>query len=122
MEWIQVYDPAHNALLSTVLAALPIVVLFIMLGIFEIPAQWAALSGLLTALLVSIFFYGMPASDALASTLYGAAFGLLPIGWIVLAAVFLYSLAVETGQFEVVKNSVAPLSPDRRAFEVPLGM
>ncbi|HEY3129111.1 MAG TPA: lactate permease LctP family transporter [Acidobacteriota bacterium] len=121
MEWIQVYDPVHNALLSTVLAALPIVVLFIMLGIFEIPAQWAALSGLSTALLVSIFFYGMPASDALASALYGTAFGLLPIGWIVLAAVFLYSLAVETGQFEVVKNSVAALSPDRRVQVLLIG-
>ncbi len=121
MEWIQAYDPAHNALLSTLLAALPIVVLFITLGIFEVPAQWAALSGLMTALLVSVFFYGMPASNALASTLYGAAFGLVPIGWIVLAAVFLYSLTVETGQFEVVKNSVAALSPDRRVQALLIG-
>lgn len=114
MEWIQVYDPTGSAILSTVVAAVPIVVLLVLLGVFEIPAQWAALAGLVTATLVSIVFFGMPVLDALATVVYGGAFGLLPIGWIVLAAVFLYNLTVETGQFEIVKSSVAALSPDRR--------
>lgn len=114
MEWVQTYNPVGNAVISTVLAALPIVVLLVMLGVFEIKAQWAALGGLVTALIIAIVVLRMPFTDAIAATGLGAAYGLLPIGWIVLAAVFLYNLTVETGQFEVVKNSVASLSPDRR--------
>lgn len=114
MEWVQVYDPVGNAVLSTVLASLPILVLLGLLAIFEIAAQWAALFGLVTALIVSVLFYGMPLIDATAAVGFGAAYGLLPIGWIVLAAVFLFDITVETGQFEVVKNSIASLTSDRR--------
>ena len=114
MEWIQTYNPVGNSVISTVLTALPIVFLLVMLGVFEIKAQWAALGGLVTALIIAIVFLGMPLSNAVAATVLGAAYGLLPIGWLVLAAVFLYNLTVETGQFEIVKNSVASLSPDRR--------
>lgn len=114
MEWIQVYDPAGNRLVSTLIAALPVVLLLAMLGILQMAARWAALAGLIAALLVSVFFYGMPAASALAAAGYGAAFGLLPIGWIILAAVFLYNLTVETGQFEIIKHSVALVSDDRR--------
>lgn len=114
MEWVQTYNPVENGLISTVLAALPIVVLLVMLGVFEIKAQWAALGGLLTALVIAIVVLRMPVNLAITSAGLGAAYGLLPIGWIVLSAVFLYNLTVETGQFEVVKNSIARLSPDRR--------
>lgn len=114
MEWIQVYDPLKNAALSTLAAALPVIVLLALLGIFQVRAQWAALAGLVTAVLVAIVVFGMPGSNALSTVGFGAATGLLPIGWIVLAAVFLYNLTVETGQFEIVKSSVASLSPDRR--------
>lgn len=113
MDWVQVYDPLGSAFWSTILAALPIVAL---LGLLAggVDAPKSALAGLLTALTVAVFGFGMPASAAGAAALYGAGFGLLPIGWIVVAAVFLFQLTVQTGQFEIVKRSVAALSPDRR--------
>jgi lactate permease len=114
MPWIQVYDPLGNPWLSTLAAALPIVLLLVTLAVFEWKAHWAALTGLVAALFVSVAIYGMPVSTAAATAAYGAAFGLLPIGWIIVNAVFLYNLTVETGQFEIVKSSVANLSADRR--------
>ena len=112
--WIQVYDPLGGAWLSTAAAALPIVLLLAALGFLEWRAHRAALLGLVAALAVSIFVYGMPLRTATATAVYGAAYGFLPIGWIVLNAVFLYNLTVETGQFEVIKASVGRLSLDRR--------
>ena len=114
MPWIQVYDPLGNAWLSTAAAAFPIVLLLGALAVFEWKAQWAALAGLASALAVSVLIYGMPVSSAAATAVYGAAYGLFPIGWIILCAVFLYNLTVTTGQFEIVKASVARLSADRR--------
>jgi lactate permease len=114
MEWIQVYDPLNSGWLSTLVAALPIVGLLVTLAFFEWRAQWAALTGLSFALLVAIAVYGMPARSAAATAVYGAAYGLFPIGWIILNAVFLYNIAVASGTFETVKRSVAVLSPDRR--------
>jgi len=114
MEWVQIYDPLGNAWLSTLAAALPIILLLGTLAILEWKAHWAALTGLVSALLVSVFIYGMPAQAAAATAVYGALYGLFPIGWIILNAVFLYSLTVTTGQFEIVKRSVARLSADRR--------
>ncbi len=114
MEWIQVYDPLGSALLSTLAAALPIVLLLFTLGVLEWKAHQAAFVGLLAAVLIAIFVYGMPARAASAAALYGVAYGLFPIGWIVLNAVFLYELTVSTGTFEIVKSSVAHLSADRR--------
>src|SRR6478672_4100103 len=114
MDWTQTYDPLHSPWLSPIVAALPIVLLLGSLGIFEWSAPKAAVLGLASALAVAIFAYGMPWQMAVASAVHGAAFGLFPIGWIVLAAIFLYSLTVQTGQFEIVKSSVAGLSADRR--------
>jgi lactate permease len=114
LPWIQTYDPLGHAWLSTAAAALPIVLLLAALGFLEWPAHRAALLGLVSALAVSVFVYGMPPSTAAATALYGAAYGFLPIGWIVLNAVFLYNLTVETGQFEILKNSIGRLSTDRR--------
>ena len=114
MPWIQVYDPLGGAWLSTAAAALPIVLLLVALGVLEWRAHLAALLGLVSALAVSVFIYGMPIQSASATALYGAAYGFLPIGWIVLNAVFLYNLTVETGQFEILKASVGRLSSDRR--------
>lgn len=114
MDWTQVYNPTGSAVLSTLLAAGPIVVLLGLLGCFGCSAPKAAAAGLATALAVAGFAYGMPWSAAAASAGYGACFGLFPIGWIVLGAVFLYWLTVETGEFDKVKSSVAALSPDRR--------
>jgi lactate permease len=111
--WLQSYDPLGSPLVSTLVAGAPIVVLLGLL-VAGRSAPFAALAGLATALAGAIFGFGMPTSMALASAGYGALFGLLPIGWIVLTAVFLYQITVKTGQFEVVKLSVAALSPDRR--------
>jgi len=113
MEWVQVYDPLGSNWLSTLMAAAPIVVLLGLL-VCGVAAHRAAGLGLVVALAVAVGGYGMPVSAALGSALFGACFGLLPIGWIVLSAVFLFHLTVRAGQFEVVKRSVVSLSPDRR--------
>jgi lactate permease len=113
MEWVQVYDPLRSALWSPLAAGLPIVVLLGLL-VVGVSAPRAALAGLAAALGVAIWVFGMPVAPALAAAGYGACFGLLPIGWIVLNAVFLYHLTVRTGQFDVVKRSVMAISPDHR--------
>jgi len=112
--WSQIYDPCHGWFLSALLAALPLLILLGLLGLLHVSAHWSAVAGLGSALAVAVFVFGMPADKAVWSAAYGAAFGLLPIAWIVLMAVFLYTLTVETGHFEVVKRSVLALSPDRR--------
>src|SRR5262245_37636824 len=114
MQWTQIYDPLGSAWLSTLVAALPVVLLLGSLGLLGWSAPRAAALGLVSALGVAILIYRMPGRMAIAAALNGAGFGLFPIGWIVLAAIFLYTLTVETGQFEIVKNSVAGLSADRR--------
>src|SRR5207344_590520 len=91
-----------------------IVLLLAALGVLEWRAHRAALLGLGSAMLISVAVFGMPIGTVSATALYGAAYGFLPIGWIVLNAVFLYSLTVETGQFEILKASVGRLSADRR--------
>jgi lactate permease len=113
--WQHNYEPIGGSLaLSVPVAALPIVVLFLMLGVFRSPAWKAAGSALLTALVISIAAYGMPANLALISTIYGAAYGLFPIAWIVFASIMLYRIAVDTGKFEIIKDSVGSLTDDRR--------
>jgi lactate permease len=114
MDWTQNYDPTGSELLSTLLAAAPVVVLLGTLGLLRWSAPRAAAAGLAAALAVAIWAFGMPAPMALAAAGLGACFGLLPIGWIVVTAVFLYTLTVEAGQFDKLKSSIATLSPDRR--------
>jgi lactate permease len=114
MPWTQVYNPTGIEWLSTLLAALPIVVLLGALGLLGWSAPKAAAAGLATALAIAIGVYGMPFKAAVAATGFGAAFGLFPIGWIVLTAVLLFAMTVETGEFEKIKHSVMGLSPDRR--------
>ncbi|MBK6406633.1 MAG: L-lactate permease [Holophagales bacterium] len=115
MTWTQIYTPvAGNLLLSALVAALPVVVLLGLLAFFHVKAHKAALLGLATSLGVAIFIYGMPTKLALTSAVYGAAYGLFPIGWIVLCAIFVYDLTVKSGDFEVVKHTVAGLADDRR--------
>src|SRR5438445_164606 len=114
MVWTQVYDPLHSWLLSTLVAALPILVLFGLLAGLKLPPHWCAVAAAATAVLVAVTVFGMPLPLAGMSFLYGVAFGLLKIAWIVLAAVYLYDVAVHTGQFEIMKESVAGITPDRR--------
>ncbi len=113
--WQQTYEPLGGSLLaSSLVAALPILMLLYLLGIRRTAAWIAALCGLATGALVALFLYRMPFEMVVASTLYGAAFGLFPIGWIVFWAIILYRITVVTGKFEVLKDSVGSLTPDRR--------
>jgi lactate permease len=113
--WQHNYEPLSGSLgWSAAVASLPIVVLFLMLGVFRRPTWLSALSALASAFIVALAVYGMPANLALMSIVYGAAFGLFPIAWIVFAAIMLYRLAVDTGKFEIIKDSVGGLSSDRR--------
>ncbi len=114
MQWTQVYDPFGHWWLSTLVAALPIIVLFGLLAGLKVKPHWCAIAGASTAVLVAIAFFKMPATLAAVSFAYGVAFGVLKIAWIVLAAVYLYDISVETGQFEIMKESVAGITPDRR--------
>ncbi len=115
MTWTQNYTPVMNSLTaSTMVAVLPVLLLLGLLAFFHVRAHWAALAGLATVLLAAIFVYHMPARMALSAAGYGALYGLMPIGWIVLNVVFLYDITVRTGQFEIVKQSIAGLSADRR--------
>jgi L-lactate transport len=113
--WQHNYTPiAGNLAASALVAALPIFSLLYLLGVKRKPAWVAGLSGVATAALVALLAYRMPASTLLSSTAYGAAFGLFPIGWVVFNAILLYRITVETGQFDVVRDSVASLTEDRR--------
>ena len=114
MTWAQDYNPLGNLALSALVAALPVVVLLGMLAFGHARAQLAALAGLVVALVIAVFAYGMPARLAGMAAVHGAAFGLFPIGWIVLNALFVYNLSVETGQFAVLQRQVAGVSSDRR--------
>ena len=112
--WPQLYDPFGSMVISTAIAATPVVVLLGAIGIFEVRAHYAAALGLVTALLVAVVGYGMPVHMAGMAAIYGAAFGLLPIGWIILNVIFLYQLTKEKGDFEILQRSIRSISDDRR--------
>jgi lactate permease len=113
--WQHNYEPVGGSLgISALVAAIPILVLFFMLGVKRKPAWMAASSALVSALLVALVAYGMPPQLAIISTIYGAAFGIFPIAWIVFSSILLYRLAVDTGKFEIIKDSVGGLTQDRR--------
>jgi lactate permease len=114
MQWTQIYDPLGHWWLSTLVALLPIIVLFGLLAGLKVKPHWCAIAGAATAVLVAIIFFKMPPVLAALSFGYGVAFGVLKIAWIVLAAVYLYDISVETGQFEIMKESVAGITADRR--------
>lgn len=112
--WQHDYAPLGNLGISAIVAAAPILVLFLMLGVWRKPSWVAALSALGSAIVVALLVYGMPAPLALISALYGAAYGLFPIAWVVFSSIMLYRLAVDTGKFEIIKDSVGSLTDDRR--------
>ena len=114
MVWQQIYDPFGNPVLSTLMAAVPVVVMLAALAFFHVKAHLAALLALASALLISIFAFDMPAGMAGSAALFGAANGLLPIGWIVLNIIFLHRLTTENGSFKVLQDSLARITDDRR--------
>jgi len=122
MVWTQIYAPVANSILiSALVAAIPIILLLGALAFFHIKAHWAAVLGLVSAWAVAVFVYGMPAGMATMSAVNGALFGLLPIGWIILNAIFVYDITVKTGKFEVVKDTIAGIAADRRIQVLLIG-
>jgi lactate permease len=111
--WQQIYTPVADSLaLSALVAAIPIFTLLVLLGVLRKPAWVAALSGLAAAALVAAVVYGMPVNRLLSSVACGAAFGLFPIGWVVFSAILLYRVTLESGKFEVLKDSIGHLTAD----------
>jgi lactate permease len=110
----RVFQCSHERLLSALFAALPLIALFILLGGLKWKAQWAALASLVTALIVAIVVYSMPAGQALDAALLGACFGLFPIMWIVWNAIWIYNMTEATGHFAVLRRSFASVSDDQR--------
>lgn len=112
--WQQNYDAFGNAFFSTAVASVPIVLLLVAMAVFHVRIHIAAFASLVSALIIAIVVNGMPASMAAATTFYGALFGLFPIGWIILNVLFLYQLTVEKGLFDVLRASLAQVTPDVR--------
>lgn len=112
--WQQHYDPLHNVALSAVVAALPVVFLLAAISLLRIRIHSAAIIAVVLAFLIAAVGYGMPLSAATAATLFGATYGLFPIGWIILNLIFLYQLTVEKGLFTVLRGSLGTIAPDPR--------
>ncbi|MXZ71207.1 MAG: L-lactate permease [Acidobacteria bacterium] len=120
--WEHNYTPIADSLVwSTLVSAIPLAVLFYLLGVKRKPSWVAGLSGLGAALVLAVGLYGMPVPQAAASMVNGAAFGLFPIGWIVIASLILYRVTLDTGKFEIIKDSIGALSDDRRLQAVLIG-
>ncbi len=112
--WAQGYDPTGHWLISTVVASIPVIVLLGALATTKVSAHWAAVLGLAAALVVDVFAFHMPGRMAAATAVYGAGYGLLPIGWIIINVIFLYNLTVITGRFQIMQHSLMNVTQDRR--------
>ncbi|MFC0228266.1 L-lactate permease [Serratia aquatilis] len=112
--WQQVYDPIGNIWLSSIIAALPILFFFFALIKLKLKGHIAATFTVGIALLVALFLYRMPIDRAVAAVIYGFFYGLWPIAWIIIAAVFVYKISVKTGQFDIIRSSILSITPDQR--------
>lgn len=119
--YVQDLNPLGNRVLSTIVAALPVLILFYLLVGRRWLASWAGAAGAVVAILIAWLVYGMPLQMASLSFIHGAAFGLLPIGWTVFAAMLLYNVTVETGQFTIIRRSIGEISKDSRIQAVLIG-
>lgn len=113
-QWQQIYDPMGNVWLSSLVALIPIIFFFLALAVFRLKGSVAGTITVVLALLVSLFAYQMPTSMAFASIVYGFFYGLWPISWIIIGAVFLYKVSVKTGQFDVIRSSILSITEDQR--------
>ncbi len=113
-QWQQIYDPMGNIWMSSAIALIPIVFFFLALAIFRMKGSVAGTITVILAFLVSLFLYEMPISMAVASMVYGFFYGLWPIAWIIIGAVFLYKISVKTGQFDIIRSSILSLTEDQR--------
>ncbi|MFT4013695.1 MAG: L-lactate permease [Paracoccus sp. (in: a-proteobacteria)] len=119
--WAQNYDPAGNIWLSSLVALIPIGFFFMALAVFRMKGYVAGTITVILALLVAVLFYGMPVDMALASGVYGFFYGLWPIAWIIVGAVFLYKISVKTGQFEIIRSSILSVTEDQRLQMILVG-
>lgn len=113
-QWQQIYDPMGNIWISSAIALVPIVFFFLALAIFRMKGSVAATITVFLAFLVSLFLYKMPIGMALASMVYGFFYGLWPIAWIIIGAVFIYKISVKTGQFDIIRSSILSITEDQR--------
>ena len=114
MPWKQVFDPLGRIGLSALVASIPVLFLFWALAYKRMKGQWAALGAVIIALAIAMIVWGMPVQLAALAATHGALFGVFPVCWIIITALFIYNLSVKTGQFEVIKNSLASITDDRR--------
>ena len=112
--WQQIYDPMGNIWLSSAIALIPIIFFFLALAVFRLKGSLAGTITVILALLVALFLYQMPVTLALSSAIYGFFYGLWPIAWIIIGAVFLYKVTVKTGQFDIIRSSILSLTEDQR--------
>ncbi|MCT9811493.1 L-lactate permease [Acidovorax sp. Be4] len=119
--WQQNYDPAGNIWISALVALIPIIFFFLALTKFRLKGYQAGTGTVVLAMGVALLFYKMPVSAALASAVYGFFYGLWPIAWIIVAAVFLYKISVKTGQFDVIRSSILAVTPDQRLQLILVG-
>lgn len=113
-QWQQIYDPIGNIWLSSLVALIPIIFFFLALAVFRLKGSVAGTITVVLAMLVSLFAYQMPAAMAFASMVYGFFYGLWPIAWIIIGAVFLYKVSVKTGQFDIIRSSILSITEDQR--------
>ncbi len=112
--WQQIYDPMGNIWISSLVALIPIIFFFLALAVFRLKGSVAGTITVVLALLVSLFAYQMPSMMAFASLIYGFFYGLWPIAWIIIGAVFLYKISVKTGQFDIIRSSILSITEDQR--------
>ena len=121
MKFVQTYDPLSNLLLSALIAGIPLILLLYLLGIRRVKGYHAALLGTGSAVILAITIWGMPVSMAVSATLNGMLYGIFPIVWIVITAIWVYNMTVESGEFEIIKNSLASVTDDRRLQAILIG-